>query len=281
MVQSQTQIKMPEPSAIEGLLEDLSRVQRERFSERMGVLSNRGVEPGDAWQVAATQQRQVDLPTYEPVGDEKEAIARTTAQLEGQPKAERDRGTSPTTSPETTTATDASSSDVEGDSGGIVQDEAVFSEAVAPSEDEPQLMPPALMERSGRSRERQTDSDSDTTDTDTSERAESILDNARQFLDTAIAAELIDADADTGAIAASNRNYVLTRDSQGVVTVENHETGGRVIGDANGVKESSGLTAADQQSWLAYSQVSEEQLQQEQRQPRRQQRRQRRSELEL
>jgi hypothetical protein len=90
----------------------------------------------------------------------------------------------------------------------------------------------------------------------------------------------VDEDAETGAVRAANQSYVLTRDRQGKLTVENRETGGRVSGDENGVSESHGLTEADQQSWLAYGQVNADQLQQEQRQEQRRQR-QHRSDLEL
>lgn len=292
MVQQRTPIQIPDD--VEGLLADLNTVQRERFSDRVDTLRAQGVEPGDAWQVSATQQRQADLPTYTPTGDEPEAIQRATAQLEGgEAQAGIESSRSLATSLEPVTTTDADSDDVTGDSGGVVQDEPLSQQA---QQNELQATAPQPIERSDTPlRERraadlsdgsdaESDSssgsttDSDTTTDDQVARAESILDNARQFLDTAIAAGLVN--EATEGIEATNQNYVLTRDNRGVLTVENRETGGIAIGDENGVRESSGLTAADQQSWLAYSQVDEEQLQQGQRQRRRQQR-QRSSELEL
>jgi hypothetical protein len=290
MVQQRTAIKIPEPPAVEGLLEALNTAQRQRFSGRMDALRSQGVSPGDAWQVSATQQRQGDLPTYEPVGDEQEAMERATAQLEGrEAQARSSQGLESTLE----TATDGSSSDTAGDSGGIGQDESLAQDGLLPVEDEQPAAAPLPMERPGApSRQRRTealsgdgetdtDTDSDTTPDDQAASAESILGNARQFLDTAIAAGLVDEDAETGNVQAANRSYVLTRDRQGTLTVENRETGGMVSGDESGVRESHGLTEADQQSWLAYGQVNAEQLQQEQEREQRRQQRQHHSDLEL
>jgi uncharacterized protein YoaH (UPF0181 family) len=275
------------PENVGGLLAALNNAQRQRFSGRMDALRSQGVSPGDAWQVSASQQRQADLPTYEPVGDEQAAIERATAQLEGR-GADIKSGQGLERTLETATE---GASDTAGDAGGIGQDESLAQAELPQVEDEPPTAAPLPRERPGTpSRERRTealsgdgDGETDTgtdSEDDQAATAESILGNAQQFLDTAIAAGLVDEDAETGAVRAANQSYVLTRDRQGKLTVENRETGGRVSGDENGVSESHGLTEADQQSWLAYGQVNADQLQQEQRQEQRRQR-QHRSDLEL
>lgn len=66
------------------LLKALSDCQRQRFGDRLDRLYYRGVEPGDAWQVAASHQRQSDLPNYVPTDIEQEAMDRTVGQLSGE-----------------------------------------------------------------------------------------------------------------------------------------------------------------------------------------------------
>jgi hypothetical protein len=273
------------PENVGGLLAALNNAQRQRFSGRMDALRSQGVSPGDAWQVSATQQRRADLPTYEPVGDEQAAMGRATAQLEGR-GADIKSGQGLERTLETATE---GASDTAGDAGGIGQDESLAQAKLLQVEDEPPAAAPLPRERPGTpSRQRRAEALSGDGETDTGTDSEddqatpaaSILGDAQQFLDTAIAAGLVDEDAETGAVRAANQSYVLTRDRQGKLTVENRETGGRVSGDENGVSESHGLTEADQQSWLAYGQVNADQLQQEQRQEQRRQR-QHRSDLEL
>lgn len=286
MTRQRTPITISDPAAVEGLLGYLTDIQRERFSERRESLDAQGVEPGDSWQVAATRGRQADFPTYEPTADEQESIERATAQLEGR---STDTGRRRSLDMETT-ATDASISDANGGSGGIVQDESIAQEGLRQIEEEPQqsAIPPERLQTSRKRSESLNDADSDsdasTTDADTTsddnERAEDILENARQFLDRAIAVGVANEGAEI-IVQSSGQSYAVSRDLQGVLTVENRETGGIAIGDEEGVRQSGGLTETDQQTWLNYSQVSEEQLQQQQQQRQQRQRQRRSADLEL
>jgi hypothetical protein len=222
----------------------------------------------------------------EPVGDEQDAMARVIAQLEGR-GADIESGQGLERTLETATE---GASDTASDAGGIGQDESLAQTELPQVEEEPPTAAPLPIERPGTpSRERRTEALSGDGETDTGTDSEddqattaaSILGNARQCLAAAIAAGLVNEDDATGDVRATNQSYVLTCDRQGRLTVENRETGGRVSGDENGVSESHGLTAADQQSWLAYGQVNADQLQQEQRQEQRRQQRQHQSDLEL
>ena len=68
--------------------------------------------------------------------------------------------------------------------------------------------------------------------------------------------------------------YAVTLRPDGVMRVENRQTGGITVGDETGVKVADGLTITDQQTWQSIRQLSEAEHQQEQAQqtPNRQQR---------
>ncbi len=83
-MQPGTLIPQSDEHTVGSLLTALSDCQRQRFGDRLDILSHRGVEPGDAWQVAASHQRQSDLPNYEPTDVEQEAMDRTAGQLSGE-----------------------------------------------------------------------------------------------------------------------------------------------------------------------------------------------------
>ena len=83
-MQPGTLIPQSDEHTVGSLLTALSDCQRQRFGDRLDRLYYRGVEPGDAWQVAASHQRQSDLPNYEPTDVEQEAMDRTAGQLSGE-----------------------------------------------------------------------------------------------------------------------------------------------------------------------------------------------------
>jgi hypothetical protein len=85
--------------------------------------------------------------------------------------------------------------------------------------------------------------------------AQTVLDNARQVMNQAIAS---DANSDpTDPISAENKTYRVTRKPNGELRVENRQTGGIAIGDETGVQMADGLTVADQQSWEVMRQSSD------------------------
>lgn len=83
-MQPGTLIPQSDEHTVGSLLTALSDCQRQRLGDRLDHLYYRGVEPGDAWQVAASHQRQSDLPNYEPTDVEQEAMDRTAGQLSGE-----------------------------------------------------------------------------------------------------------------------------------------------------------------------------------------------------
>ena len=83
-MQPGTLIPQSDEHTVGSLLTALSDCQRQRFGDRLDRLYYHGVEPGDAWQVAASHQRQSDLPNYVPTAVEQEAMDRTAGQLSGE-----------------------------------------------------------------------------------------------------------------------------------------------------------------------------------------------------
>ena len=83
-MQPGTLIPQSDEHTVGSLLTALRDCQRQRFGDRLDRLYYKGVEPGDAWQVAASHQRQRDLPNYVPTDVEQEAMDRTAGQLSGE-----------------------------------------------------------------------------------------------------------------------------------------------------------------------------------------------------
>jgi hypothetical protein len=240
------------------------------------TLTHQGVEPGDAWQVAASHQRQADLPRYELTAAEQEAMNRTARTLSGE-------------SPEPETANEISrnwsglgAADAETDGtaegGAPLKDEPLADEPSQSDQEFPDAVEPPPVVQGWGSRNQShpapiTDSDADAQ----TELAQSILDNARQVIDHAIASGAV-ADAE-GTLRAENPTHAATLGPEGVMRVENRQTGGIAIGDETGIREAKGLTGSDQQAWRSFRQLSDADRQQEQAQ--RAPERQHRSDLEL
>ena len=82
-------------------------------------------------------------------------------------------------------------------------------------------------------------------------------------------------------VNATNDTYTISRDRRGVVTLENRKTGGFLIGDEQGIRNSDGLTAADQTAWSNYGQIQTNELQEQQRRQRQRRERERQTDIEL
>lgn len=248
------------------VLADLTNVQRERLRQGVDTLTQQGVSPGDAWQVVSTRQRQADLPTYAPMADEQETLNRAAQQLTGQQSGIA-RSPAIELSPQLS-STAAANSDSSGDSG-IEQVEEEVAQLEQSEDQQPVESAIAFSEPPKREAEASGEASDETASQD--DMAQDILGNARRFLDTAIAAGVIDESLDE--VRAVNERYIASRSRAGVVTVKNQESEGIAVGDEAGVSEASGLTASDREAWSQYGQVSVEQLQQQEQQEQRRQQR--------
>lgn len=257
-------IDLPANTTAKGLLLDLSHVQHQRFSERVHALNDLGIEPGDAWQVAASHQRQADLPSYKPTSAEQKVAEQVSGLLTEPSQSERNRVGSLASDVGSTDSDTASSSD----SGVQRQDESPDKASVR-SLNEPPVETEVLIATQGRgssnhsspSQSAEDGAADAATDADQQAIAEDIFDNARRFMDNAIAAGAV-ADSQ-GELRAENGTYTAMLNVSGVMRVENRKTGGIAISDKTGVREATGLTAADQQTWRSIHQVSEAERQQE------------------
>ncbi|WP_346294397.1 hypothetical protein [Sphaerothrix gracilis] len=250
------------------VLADLTNVQRERLRQGVDTLTQQGVGPGDAWQVVSTRQRQADLPAYAPTADERETLNRAAQQLGGEsPAVER----SPVRLTPDISGTAASSGDGSSDSG-IKQMEEAIAQPEQPESQQLVETEPAIAFSEPPKREAEASGEASDETASQDDMAQDILDNARRFLDTAIAAGVIDESLDE--VRAVNERYIASRSRAGVVTVKNQATQSIAVGDeAGGVERASGLTPADQEAWHKYGQVSVEQLQQQEQQEQRRQQR--------
>jgi len=274
-VQPGTLIPPSKSQSAGALLSALGDCQRQRFTDRLETLTHQGVEPGDAWQVAASHQRQADLPRYELTAAEQEAMNRTARTLSG----ERPEPESVTDTRRSLPGLGASDAETDGtaEGGAPLKDEPLADEPSSDQEFPETVEPPPVVQGWGSRNQSNpapiSDSDADAQ----TELAQSILDNARQVIDSAIAAGAV-ADAE-GTLRAENPTHAATLGPEGVMRVENRQTGGIVIGDETGIREAKGLTISDQQAWRSFHQLSDADRQQEQAQ--RAPERQHRSDLEL
>lgn len=283
-----TTISLPHTATAGALLTALSDLQRQRLAERIDVLNCQGVEPGDTWQVAVSHQRRADLPGYELTEDEQKVMERTAQQVLEQAPEQRSSARSHVHPISLGFISEAESSDSE--TTGTAEDSVPYEEELVaderlqfgPERPETASNPLLILQQSrqhlphpsGLSQAaRAANGEASTSDTDPQEAmAQSILDTARQVIDSAIAGGA-EPDAE-GIFRAENTTYAVTLRPDGVMRVENRQTGGITVGDETGVKVADGLTITDQQTWQSICQLSEAEHQQEQAQriPNRQQR---------
>ncbi|MGP1384035.1 MAG: hypothetical protein ACTS2F_10785 [Thainema sp.] len=283
-----TTISLPNTTTAGALLTALSDLQRQRLAERIDVLNCQGVEPGDTWQVAVSHQRRADLPGYELTEDEQKVMERTAQQVSGQAPEQSLSVRSHVHPISLGFISEAESSDSE--TTGTAEDSVPYDEELVaderlqfgPERSETATHPLRIIQQSRQHSlhpsglspaARAADGEASPSDTDPQEAmAQSILDHAGQVIDSAIARGA-EPDAE-GIFRAENTMYAVTLQPDGVMWVENRQTGGITIGDETGVKVADGLTITDQQTWQSIRQLSEAEHQQEQAQrtPNRQQR---------
>jgi len=267
-----------------GLVDELTAVQRQRLSGTVNALEQQGAAPGDAWTAAAAMQKQKDVPGYTPEDDEQDALNRVSQQAREQ-------------TPETEIAAisvDAALSDSE-DATGSSSDGSgtgLQQERLQPTGQDPQqnaemqsapesAVTAANITTRSRSDDDSTEGDSngdrfDDDDAATSDEnaiAQDVLENARAYLDNAVAQGALEQPpGKQDRLRAENDRYVVERDSDGVVTLQNKETHGYVIGDGDGkMSATRNLSQTDQEAWRGYRQEQEGQhrTRQKQRQRRR------------
>ena len=275
-MQPGTLIPPSKPQSAGALLSALGDCQRQRFTDRLETLTHQGVEPGDAWQVAVSHQRQADLPRYELTAAEQEVMDRTARTLSGE-RPEPESVSDPRRSLLGLGAADAGT-DGTAEGGAPLKDEPRIDEPSLSDQEFPETVEPLPVVQGWGSRNQSNpapirDSDADAQ----TELAQSILDNARQVIDHAISAGAV-TDAE-GTLRAENPTHAATLGPEGVMRVENRQTGGIAIGDETGIREAKGLTDSDQQAWRSFRQLGDADRQQEQAQ--RAPERQHRSDLEL
>ena len=275
-MQPGTLIPPSKPQSAGALLSALGDCQRQRLTDRLAALTHQGVEPGDAWQVAASHQRQADLPRYELTASEQEAMDRIARTLSGE-RPEPESVSDPRRSLPGLGVSDAET-DGTAEGGAPLKDEPLADEQSQSDQAIPVAVEPPPVVQGWGSRNQSNPAPISDSDADAqTDLAQSILDNARQVIDHAIASGAV-ADAE-GTLRAENLTHAATLGPDGVMRVENRQTGGIAIGDETGIREAKGLTGSDQQAWRSFRQLSDAERQQEQAQ--RAPERQHRSDLEL
>ena len=257
------------PETGSALVDELNAAQRQRLSGTVNALQQQGAAPGDAWTAAAAMRKQQDMPGYEPTEDEQQALGRVSHQVREQ-------------TPETemaAIAVDAALSDSE-DATGSSSDGSgteLQQQALQPVGQDPQqnaeLQPAAAAvniatgsssDSAGAGEDGEGDRSGDSTTSTSDEEnalAQDILENARAYLDTAVAQGALERPpGDEQQQRAENDRYVVERDSQGVIKLQNKETDGFVVGDSDGnVSTTAGLGKTDQETWRSYRQEQQEQ----------------------
>jgi len=221
-VQPGTLIPPSQTQSAGALLSALRNCQRQRLTDRLETLTHQGVEPGDAWQVAVSHQRQADLPRYELTASEQEAMDRTARTLSGE-SPEPESVSDPRRSLPGLGAADAETNGT-AEGGAPLKDESLTDEPSPSDQEFPETVEPPSVVQGWGSRNQSNPAPISDSDADAqTELAQSILDNARQVIDSAIAAGAV-ADAE-GTLRAENPTHTATLGPDGVMRVENRQTG--------------------------------------------------------